>query len=291
MVGRSVVAVAALVLAFASSLSVAVPIGAGEPGSTANAASPAASPGAGPRVEATPVDEATLQGLAVFGFAPGETPHTVAVATLGSAIGLRPGATIALVLGVFDYEVCGIGIRCFVPVPVAATWSVTPTAGAGIEPATGLLTIDPATASGRVFTVRADVEGGRRVVTAEVHVYTPGANPLVGVWAEVAQLPCGGGAEVAPDVPIAELVFAADGTFAVTWRPFESYVDYWGTYAFDLERGTLDLVVTGGNDVPPDVDGQGRFGLDATGQLVLRELWLGTPAGGGGPANCGHRFG
>jgi hypothetical protein len=32
-----------------------------------------------------------------------------------------------------------------------------------------------------------------------------------------------------PELPIQELVFAADSTFAVTWFPFESYVDYWGT--------------------------------------------------------------
>ena len=42
-----------------------------------------------------------------------------------------------------------------------------------------VLTIDPATPSGSVFVVHADVEAGRHRVSAEVHVYTPEANPLV----------------------------------------------------------------------------------------------------------------
>jgi len=247
------------------------------------AAAPAATQG--------PVDEVTLQNLAVLGFAPGDVPGIVSVATLGATIGMQPGSAVALVLGQFDYEVCGTGHRCFVPAPVRATWSVAPANGARIDPATGLLTIDPATPSGSVFTVRAAVEGGRHVVETEVHVSTPEANPLVGYWQEEAQLSCGSGTEVTPALPITELVFASDGTFAVTWTPFESYVDYWGTYTVDVARGTLELVVSGGNDIPPDVDGHGRFALDATGRLILSELWLGTtPRMGSDPAHCGHRF-
>jgi hypothetical protein len=237
-----------------------------------------------------PLDEPMLQNLIILGFPPGEPPGIVSVGTLGGTIGMQPGGTIALVLGVFDYEICGTGQRCFVPVEVGATWSITPTEGAEIDPTTGLLTIDPATASGSLFTARADPNGEQHAVETEVHVSTPEGNPLAGWWREEAQLTCGSGEVIAPELPIAELVFAPDGTFAVTWIPFESYVDYWGTYTFDLTRGTLDVRVTGGNTIPPDVDGQGHFTLDAAGRLILTDLWLGSPRAKSGSPQCGHQF-
>jgi hypothetical protein len=243
--------------------------------------------GPAPAATPAPLDAAMVEALTIVGFPPGETPHIVMIE--GSGLPMQPGGTIALVLGVFDYEVCGIGFRCFVPVVAAATWSIVPTDGAGIDWTTGILNIDPRTPSGSVFTVRAAVEGGRHVVETRVHVYTPEANPLVGIWREAAQLTCGSGTEITPAEAIEELMFFADGTFTVTWFPFESYKDYWGTYAFDLSQGTLKLAVTGGNSIPPDRDGEGRIALQATG-LVLSELWLGTPSMESGSPNCGHRF-
>lgn len=244
--------------------------------------------GTAPAATPVPLDAAMVEALSIMGFPPGEEPSIVM--TEGAGIPVQPGWTTDLVLGVFDYEVCGTGFRCFVPVAASATWSITPADGARIDPATGILSIDPTTPSGSVFTVRAEVEGGRHVVETQVHVYTSEANPLIGFWREEAQLSCGNGAEVAPARPIEELVFNSDGTFAVTWTPFESYQDYWGTYAFDLSQGTLELAVTGGNTIPPDVDGHGEFSVDAAGRLILTELWLGTPSLESGPPNCGHRF-
>jgi hypothetical protein len=235
-----------------------------------------------------PVDAAMLEALSIMGFPPGEDPSIVM--TEGAGIPLQPGRKTDLVLGVFDYEVCGVGFRCFVPVAASATWSITPADAAHIDPATGILTIDPGTPSGSVFTVRADVESGRHIVETQVHVYTPEANPLIGFWREEAQLACDSGAEVVPEEAIEELIFFADGTFSVTWFPFESYKDYWGTYTFDLAQGALELTVTGGNTIPLDVDGEGRVAVEATGRLILTELWLGTPSMGSGPPNCGHRF-
>ena len=243
--------------------------------------------GTTPAVTPVPLDAAMVEALTIMGFPPGEEPHMVM--TEGVGIPMQPGGTTDLVLGVFDYEVCGTGFRCFVPVAASATWSITPADGAHIDPATGILGIDPAAPSGSVFAVRADVERGRHVVETQVNIFTPDANPLIGSWREEAQLACDNGTEVVPARAIRELIFFADGTFAVTWVPFESYKDYWGTFTFDLAQGTLELTVTGGNTIPPDVDGEGRFALDATG-LVLLELWLGTPSMESGPPNCGHRF-
>ena len=240
-----------------------------------------------PTATPAPLDAATVQALTIMGFPPEEEPSIVA--TLGTGIPMQPGDTTKGVLGVFDFEVCGTGVRCFVPVAAAATWSITPAAGARIDPSSGILSIESDTPSGSVFTVRAAVEGERHVVETQVNVFTPAANPLIGFWREEVQLACESGTEIAPEEAIEELIFFADGTFAVTWVPFESYQDYWGTYTFDLEQGTLELTVTGGNTIPPDVDGDGFFALDATG-LVLSELWLGTSSRGTGPAHCGHRF-
>ena len=65
--------------------------------------------------------------------------------------------------------------------------------------------------------------------------------------------------QVPAERSIGELEFRADGTFSVTWVPFETYRDYWGRYTLDLRTGRLNLQVETGNYVPPDVDGDGTF--------------------------------
>lgn len=120
-------------------------------------------------------------------------------------------------------------------------------------------------------------------------VVPPPTSPIVGTWREAAQIECGSGREVPPDEPIQELRFFADGKVDVTWMPFETYVDYWGTYRL-AEDGSIELDITGGNYVPEDIDGQGRYVLDQEGQLILEELWLGSPMVGAQTVNCGHRF-
>lgn len=91
-----------------------------------------------------------------------------------------------------------------------------------------------------------------------------------------------------PD-PIGELEFHGENRFSVTFRPFETYRDYWGTYAFDPATGALRLTVERGNFVPPGLDLEGRAEL-ASGRLVLRDMFLGSrealpPAG-----SCTYRF-
>jgi hypothetical protein len=206
------------------------------------------------------------------------------VLSMEQTVAMQPGAERAFTLGVV--ECC----YYFEPVDACATWSVDPDTGASIDPKTGVLTIDDSTPSGTVYTVSADVEDGRRVVSVEVHVFTPQDEPLVGTWQEEAQFVCDTGEEIVPERPIRELRFGADGSFSVTWEPFEIYKDFWGTYAYDMGQGTLDLVVTGGNYIPDDIDGSGSLLFDGEGHFVLRDLWLGSPFDATGPANCGHRF-
>jgi hypothetical protein len=247
-----------------------------------------------PRAASTPVavDEQTLASLTIFAFPPGQEPDApVLVDGAVAGIGLQPGNTTVLALGTIDYESCGpLGFACFTPVPVSARWSLSADTGGHIDPTSGRLTIDPAAPAGVTFTARAAVADGRRTIERQIYIWTPEANPLIGFWREAAQLNCDTADETAPEHPVQELAFMPDGTFTVTWMPFESYRDYWGAYTFDLEAGTLELVVTGGNTIPDDVDGAGAFAFDPNGRLILREIWLGTPTGGVAPAACGHIF-
>ncbi len=197
---------------------------------------------------------------------------------------MQPGETREFFLGVV--ECCYV----FEPVDACATWSVSPGDGVTLDAETGVFTVDPATPSGEVFTVTADVEQGRRLVSIEVYVYTLQENPLVGNWIEETQYACDTGEEVTPEEQIRELQFRADGSFSVTWMPFEIYRDYWGSYQYNAEQGTLDLTIVAGNYVPEDMDGSGSWEVDQEGQLVLWDIWLGTPYGGSGMAKCGHRF-
>jgi hypothetical protein len=202
-------------------------------------------------------------------------------------IQMQPGQTHIFVIGINEGFSILFGVT---PVYAQITWSINPTEGAHIDPHNGVFTVDEATPNGAVFTVSANVEQGRRVISTKVHVFTPEANPLVGLWSEEVRFACGTGEEVVPKERVGELVFYADGSFAVTWAGFEFYQDYWGTYTYDLEKGSLKLVVTRGNYVPKDVDGIGTFSLDAKGRLILRDIWLGSSQFGAGIVTCGHRF-
>lgn len=221
-------------------------------------------PGACP----TPLDDATLAELTT--------------SILGQP-GIQPGESRTLQLGVV--ECC----YTFEPVAACAIWSVRPGDPATIDPATGQLVVDATANDGDVIVATADVEQGRRLVTTDLHVYTPEANPLYGIWRETAQLACGSYAEVTPEHTINELWFRAGDELAVTWYPFEVYVDYWGSYDHDLATGELAITVTGGNYVPTDIDPAGTFDVDGD-RLTLRDLYLGSYRDSSDPARCGHIF-
>jgi hypothetical protein len=92
--------------------------------------------------------------------------------------------------------------------------------------------------------------------------------------------------------PIGEVEFSPENRFSVTFVPFETYRDYWGTYAFDPATGRLTMSVEGGNLVPPGLDLDGRAEL-AQGRLVLRDMYLGNrrdPWAPSPPGGCTYRF-
>ena len=217
--------------------------------------------------------------------------NQLVIATFEENIQLQPGERHSFALAL---------IRCCVflsNVTVPTEWSVTPTEGVTLNPQSGVLTVDASTPEGSVFTVTADVEDGLRFLSIEVRIYDSATNPFVGVWREgSAQLDCDTGGELPLVVRrIQELEFRGDNTFSVTWTPFGTYRDYWGTYTYDLEQGTLDLTVDEGNYVPDDVDGSGTFSFDEQGLLTLSGIWLGISqhdelANTTDAVNCGHQF-
>lgn len=203
---------------------------------------------------------------------------------LGDAFEVEPGATQAFELGVFE---CCYYLE---PVDVCATYSVSPPLdGVRIDATTGVLEVGCRVPDGSSFEVVADVENGRKRVTAQVYVIEPDLHPLRGYHWEVGQLACDGGDERVPAQPIQELVFYSYGWFEVTWSPFEVYVDYWGTYEFDRDTGSLSMSITGGNYVPWDFDGIGHVTFEGS-DVVLHDIWLGSPSPGYGSRACGHRF-
>jgi hypothetical protein len=103
-------------------------------------------------------------------------------------------------------------------------------------------------------------------------------------------LACGSELLVTPDQLIRELIFRADGTFSVTWQPFEIYTDYFGKYVYDMQNGSLELTIENGNYIPSDVDTSGSFYIHGDNRLILKDLWLGSSRDSSSPAQCGHRF-
>lgn len=105
-----------------------------------------------------------------------------------------------------------------------------------------------------------------KLVRSRFTVFQREASPLVGYWRQSRE-------SCEEETHIEELVFNADGTFSVTWTPFETYKDYWGTYNYNAETGQLDLEVETGNII--------GLGI-SSGTIMLedRVLTLGTASFG-----------
>ena len=111
---------------------------------------------------------------------------------------------------------------------------------------------------------------------ASYQVIESASAPLVGRWQVKGIIGCDG-AQHAPQSQLAkELIFDANGKFSVTWRPFESYVDYWGDYVYDSDRKQLSMIISGGNYVPAGVRLQGVARVTPDGNGELQGIWLGA---------------
>ena len=90
---------------------------------------------------------------------------------------------------------------------------------------------------------------------------------------------------------IGEIEFTESGHFSVTYNPFETYRDYWGTYSFDAATGALAMKVTGGNYQPDGLDLEGTVRFEPDGRLVLDGVYLGQPPGLRPAGPCRYIFG
>jgi len=200
--------------------------------------------------------------------------HTLDELRLGLMdVQLRPGSTYQFTLAIpSSYAPPEV-------IPACATWKVERAdKGATISP-TGLLTVDPKTPPGSKFVVTADIEHGRAQRRIAVVVFDEKTQPLVGTWKQQTRSGCTGGKKTASQEeladPINELEFRADGWFSVTWTPFETYRDYWGSYTTDAATGALSLKVEQGNYVPGDFQGTGTYRLKDSNTLELTGIYLG----------------
>src|SRR5215207_5099795 len=155
-------------------------------------------------------------------------------------------------------------------------WSVPPGSHAVVD-ARGTLRVTRYAKVGDRLTVTADVAGKR--IWQEVHVIDPHPNPIAGAWTQDGPAQCTRGT---PAEPVRELMIRRDGRFSVTFTPFESYKDYWGTYTYDRATGAVAMRTAGGNRIPRGIDLSGSARV-ANGRLRLQNVWLGQPEPGGAP--------
>ena len=163
-----------------------------------------------------------------------------------------------------------------VDVPADVRFSMDRSDWATLDPDTGYLQISPQAPPRNSFRVYADIEHGRRIVSADVWIDTPASNPLLGEWHQV------GDSCSSLDHPIEVLQFRGNGTFSVTWVPLEVYTDYWGFYTFDHPAGHLSMGIRGGNYVPPAFAGDGQYTItekDGVRTLTMRGVYFGPRRG------------
>ncbi|MFN4024437.1 MAG: hypothetical protein ACK4MQ_06380 [Hyphomonas sp.] len=156
------------------------------------------------------------------------------------------------------------------PVPATCLEGVAITGPATLGPDGRTILIDADAAPGAAIQVQGRV--GEASLSGRILVYLEEALPLVGRWAQPEAACTSAGAE-----PVRELIFHPDGTFSLTWTPFEIYKDYWGTYAF--EDGRLQLFPEDGNHIPADAAFAGPAEL-AGGALRLAPGLFGSPRQG-----------
>jgi hypothetical protein len=171
------------------------------------------------------------------------------------------------------------------PLPAAcrARWSLPPGAHATID-ARGRLQVSRNARIGDTIVVTADVAG--QSVFQHVHVVDPRPNPIAGAWTQDGPAQCTG---AAPAEPVRELMINRDGRFSLTFTPFETYRDYWGTYTSDRATGALAMRATGGNRTPRGTDLSGTARV-VGGKLTLRGMWLGQPTPDAPPRACTYTF-
>lgn len=155
-----------------------------------------------------------------------------------------------------------------VPVKCTSDWSVTGPATLSADRTS--VTIAPDASVGSIVTVGFRHAG--KPVEARFRVVAKDEIVLTGRRSQQSLEGC------TAHEPVRELEFQPENRFSVTFLPFETYRDYWGTYSFDPATKRIRLTVEGGNFVPPNLDLEGKAEL-AGGRLRLKDLFLGSRDG------------
>lgn len=155
-----------------------------------------------------------------------------------------------------------------IPLRCTAGWTVT--GPATLSPDRTSLTIAPEAPVGSIVAIGFRHEG--KPVEARFRVVARDEVVLTGRYTERSLEGCWAHG------PVRELEFRPENRFSVTFTPFESYQDYWGSYSFDPATKQLRLKVEGGNFVPPHLDLEGEAEL-ADGRLRLKDMFLGSRDG------------
>lgn len=150
------------------------------------------------------------------------------------------------------------------PSRCAAGWSVEGPATLSADKGTLVIAPDAPVGS----TVRVGFLHSGKSVQLSFRVVAKDAVLLTGRWSQKSLKGC------RAVEPVRELEFLPENRFAVTFVPFETYRDYWGTYAYDPATKRLSLKVEGDNFLPAGLDLEGEAEL-AGGRLTLKGIYLG----------------
>jgi len=111
-----------------------------------------------------------------------------------------------------------------------------------------------------------------------------------GCWKEIGQIDCDSGAEFEAEDAIGELRLLPNGSYSITWHPFETYTDYAGRYTIKPAEGTIAFE----HDEAAGFDGDGTYSFRENGDLELSDIWFGSfyedPDAGPVQASCGYVF-
>jgi hypothetical protein len=155
-----------------------------------------------------------------------------------------------------------------IPLKCTNGWAVT--GPAILSPDRKSLTIRPDAPVGAIVLVRFRHDG--RTVSTQFRVVARDEIVLTGRYSQRSLEGC------SATEPVRELEFRPENRFSVTFMPFETYEDYWGSYSFDPATKRLRLTVDGGNFVPPNLDLEGEAEL-TEGRLRLKDVFLGSRDG------------
>lgn len=159
------------------------------------------------------------------------------------------------------------------PMPLACTsdWTVSNPALATLDVQNGTLRIAPHAPPGSEIIVSYNVLG--QPVRSMIRVVAADAVVLTGRRGQSAIE----GVDACHRIePVRELEFSSNGRFSVTFTPFESFRDYWGTYRFDPATGRIVMTVEGGNNRPISSDLDGIVRMGEGNRLVFEGMYFGN---------------